>query len=143
MNTQAMKLLDLHSRLVDAGQQLTLSLVEGMASEVHGLRLQLLANLVQLLVPLVPVPNITGSIIAQFKKVAGGAGLRYCWIWCLSGQSCCLTACVPAKSALVHLHLALGCSGTCQIVGVSLPTSFARRDIHVAKASDGESSDHS
>lgn len=74
---QAMKLLDLFSKIVEAGQQLRLSLAYSMTSEIQQLRLQLLANLVQLLVPLAPVSDITASVIAPFRRVAVAAGLRY------------------------------------------------------------------
>ena len=75
---QAMKLLDLFGKITEAGQQLRLSTAESMTSEIHQLRLQLLANIVQLLVPLAPVSDITTSLIASFREVAAGAGLRYC-----------------------------------------------------------------
>lgn len=74
---QAMKLLDLFSKIVEGGQQLKLSVADSMTSEIHQLRLQLLANIVQLLVPLAPVPDITASLIAPFRKVAATANLRY------------------------------------------------------------------
>ena len=73
-----MKLLDLFSKVVEAGQHLRFSLAGSMTSEIQRLRLQLLANLVQLLVPLGPISEITASVIAPFRKVAAGAGLRYC-----------------------------------------------------------------
>ena len=73
-------MLDLFGKITEAGQQLRLSLAESMTSEIHRLRLQLLANAVQLLVPLAPVSDITASLIAPFRKVAVGAGLSYCSI---------------------------------------------------------------
>lgn len=75
---QAMKLLDLFSKIVEAGQHLRLSLAGSMTSEIQRLRLQLLANLVQLLVPLTSVSDITASVVAPFRRVAVSAGLRYC-----------------------------------------------------------------
>lgn len=75
---QAMKLLDLFSKIVEAGQDLRLSVAGSMTSEIQRLRLQLLANLVQLLLPLTPVSDITASVTAPFRRVAVNAGLRYC-----------------------------------------------------------------
>ena len=73
-----MKLLDLFSKITGAGQQLRLSVAESMTPQTHQLRLRLLANIVQLLVPLAPVSDITASLVAPFRKVAGAANLRYC-----------------------------------------------------------------
>lgn len=73
-----MKLLDLFSKITGAGQQLRLSVAESMTPQIHQLRLRLLANIVQLLVPLAPVSDITASLVAPFRKVAAAANLRYC-----------------------------------------------------------------
>lgn len=78
MAMQAMKLLDHFSSLLEASQPLRVNLAESMTHEVHQLQLQLLANLVQLMVPLIPVPDMTASVIAPFRSVAARAGLRYC-----------------------------------------------------------------
>lgn len=85
-----MKLLDLFGRITEAGQQLRLSMAESMTSEIQQLRLQLLANIVQLLVPLAPVSDITASVIAPFRKVTAGAGLRYSFLL-YSTASCSTT----------------------------------------------------
>ena len=75
---QAMKLLGLFSKITKAGQQLKLKTAKGMTSENHQLQLQLLANIVQLLVPVAPVCDITSCLIVPFRQKAFGAGLRYC-----------------------------------------------------------------
>lgn len=77
-----MKLLDLFGKIVEGGQQLKLSMADSMTCEIHQLRLQLLANIVQLLVPLAPVSDIAASLIAPFRKVAATANLRYCSACC-------------------------------------------------------------
>lgn len=75
---QAMKLLDHFSSLLDTSRPVRVKLAEWMTHETQQLRLQVLANLVQLMVPLVAVPDLTATLIAPFKSVAASAGLRYC-----------------------------------------------------------------
>ena len=74
---QAMKLLDLFSKINEAGQQLRVGMAEHMSAEIQQLRLRLLANLVQLLVPLAAVSDLHRSVIAPFRKIAVTAGIRY------------------------------------------------------------------
>ena len=94
-----MKLLDLFGKITEAVQQLRLSMAESMTSVIHQLRLQLLANAVQLLVPLAPVSDITASLVAPFRKVATGAGLRCC--------SCCQHSKLLDHSPGVHSRACL------------------------------------
>lgn len=75
---QATKLLDLFSKINEAGQQLRVGMAEHMTAEIQQLRLRLFANLVQLMVPLAPISDLHCSIIAPFRKIAAAAGIRYC-----------------------------------------------------------------
>ena len=74
---QAIKLLDIFSKISLLGQQLVNGQATSLVRHIKQLRLELLSNIVQLMVPIAPVPDMFQEVIAPFRKRGSTANIRH------------------------------------------------------------------
>ena len=96
---QATKLVDVLHKISTCAQQLDANLGSDMISQVQQLRQMLLAAIVQMLVPIGPVPDIFKAVIAPFRRVIP-PNIRFAYIHlcksCLTSPPCRETISYPA-----------------------------------------------